>query len=269
MSGENVEAAGRDVMEALGRQDLSRLIELSDPEVEWHSLFAELGAGGVYCGHEGTRRYVSDVLEAFEIVRADLDDGLGIGDVAVFVGRIHYRGRGSGVENETPTGWVLKFREGNLIYFRAFREPAQAFETVGLTGETLSQEKLDVVQRWLRAFNRHDVESFVDLWDPECEFFTLFAGQLAGAPYSGHEGLRRYCEDRAQIWTELRIETEELREVGERIAAIGRIRGRGRGSGAEVDHRLVLIFELRGEGVLRVRSYSDRTEALESGELST
>jgi uncharacterized protein len=130
MSGENIEAAGREVMEALGRQDLPRLIELSDPEVEWHSLFAGLGAGGVYRGHEGTRRYVSDVSEAFDIVRADVDDGLGVGDVAVLVGRIHYRGRGSGVENESPTGWVLKFRNGKLISFRAFGEPAQAFETL-------------------------------------------------------------------------------------------------------------------------------------------
>jgi ketosteroid isomerase-like protein len=268
MSGENTEAAGREVMEALGSQNLERLIALSDPEVEWHSLFAELGAGGVYCGHEGTRRYIKDVLEAFEIVRADVDGGLGVGDVAVLVGRIHYRGRGSGVEHESPTGWVLKFRDGKLIYFRAFREPAQAFETVGLTPEKLSEAKLEIVQRWVQTFNRQDVEGFLELWDADCEFFTLFAGQLAGAPYSGHEGLRRYCEERSQVWAELRIDTEELRPVGDRLAMIGRIQGRGRGSGAEVDHRLVLIFELRGTRVLRVRSYSDRTEALEGVELT-
>jgi hypothetical protein len=45
MSGENIEATGREVMEALGRQDLPRLIELSDPEVEWHSLFAAVPLG--------------------------------------------------------------------------------------------------------------------------------------------------------------------------------------------------------------------------------
>ena len=31
------------VMEALSRQDLPRLLDLTDPEVEWHSFFAELG----------------------------------------------------------------------------------------------------------------------------------------------------------------------------------------------------------------------------------
>ncbi len=105
-------------MDALSRRDLSRLIALSDPEIEWHSFFAELGGGGVYRGHSGTRRYIDDLREAWEIVRADVDAGLGVGEVALLVGRIHYRGRGSGAETETPAGWMLKFREGKLVCFR-------------------------------------------------------------------------------------------------------------------------------------------------------
>jgi hypothetical protein len=34
-----------------------------------------------------------------------------------------------------------------------------------------------------------------------------------------------------------------------------------------VEHQLVLIFEFRGKHVLRVRSYSDRSEALETAKL--
>ena len=48
-------------MDALSPRDLSRLIALSDPEIEWHSFFAELGGGGVYRGHSGTRRYIDDL----------------------------------------------------------------------------------------------------------------------------------------------------------------------------------------------------------------
>ena len=133
MSEENVELATQ-VMEALSRQDLPRLLDLTDPEIEWHSFFAELGEGGVYRGHDGTRQYIRDLTEAWEIVRADIDDVVGVGDVAVLVGRIHYRGRGSGIETENPAGWVLKFRQGRAVYFRAFREPEQALEAAGLSG---------------------------------------------------------------------------------------------------------------------------------------
>jgi ketosteroid isomerase-like protein len=132
MSQPSVELAGQ-VMDALGRRDLSRVIALADPEVEWHSFFAELGDGGVYRGHDGTRQYLSDLDDAWEIVRADVDDRLGVGDIAVLIGRIHYRGRSSGIETETPAGWMLKFRDGRVSCFRAFREPEQALEAVGLT----------------------------------------------------------------------------------------------------------------------------------------
>ena len=131
MSRENVELA-RQVMDALGQRDAERLIALADPDVEWHSFFA-MGEGGAYRGHDGTRRYMSDLNDAFEIGRADLDDALGVGDITVLVGRIHYRGKGSGVESETPVGWMLKFRDGKVLNFRAFREPEQAFDAVGLS----------------------------------------------------------------------------------------------------------------------------------------
>jgi ketosteroid isomerase-like protein len=131
MSQENVELA-RQIMEALGSRDPSQLNALADPEVAWHSFFAELGEGGVYRGHEGTRQYMSDLSEAWESVRADIDDEIGVGDVAVLVGRIHYRGKGSGVESDLSVGWMLKFREGKLVRFQAFRDPADALEAVGL-----------------------------------------------------------------------------------------------------------------------------------------
>lgn len=131
MPQEIVELAGQ-VMDALSRGDLSRLVEFTDPEVEWYSFFAELGEGGVYRGHDGTRKYLSDLNDAWGLVRADVDGGLGVGDVAVLVGRIHYRGKASGIETESPAGWVLIFREERLVRFRAFREPEQALGAVGL-----------------------------------------------------------------------------------------------------------------------------------------
>ncbi len=131
MSQETLERAGQ-VMDALSRRDLSRLLAFADPEVEWHSFFADLGEGGVYRGHDGTREYLSDLNDAWETVRADVDDGVAVGDVAVLVGRIHYCGKTSGIESESAAGWMLKFRGGMVIRFRAFRDPEEALEAAGL-----------------------------------------------------------------------------------------------------------------------------------------
>jgi hypothetical protein len=75
---------------------------------------------------------MSDLSDAWEAGRADVDDDLVVGDIALLVGRIHYRGKASGGENETPVGWVVRFRNGKLASFRAFRELEQALEAVGL-----------------------------------------------------------------------------------------------------------------------------------------
>src|SRR5690349_2593743 len=78
MSQENVELA-REVLDMLGKRDGSRLVALADPEVEWHSFFAVGEGDGTYRGHDGTRRYMSDLDDAFEIGRADVDAALGVG----------------------------------------------------------------------------------------------------------------------------------------------------------------------------------------------
>jgi ketosteroid isomerase-like protein len=119
-----------DVLDAVARRDLGRLLELTDPEVEWQSFFALHGRE--YHGHEGIRQYLSDLGEAFEYLRPVPGDLLGVGEVVVGVGRVHYRGRASGVETESPAGWMFKFREGKVLRFRAFRDPEQRLEALGL-----------------------------------------------------------------------------------------------------------------------------------------
>ena len=68
MSERNVERARR-VMEAISRRDTDGLIALADPEVEWRSFFA-LGEAGVFRGHDGMRRYMKELDEAWDFAGA-------------------------------------------------------------------------------------------------------------------------------------------------------------------------------------------------------
>ena len=133
MSTGNVELA-REVLDALSRRDVERLVALSDPAVEWHSFFALGQDGGMYRGHEGVSQYMNDLTDALETGVAEVDDAMGIGDVTVLVGRLRVRGKESGAATEIPAGWMLKFVDGRLVRFRAFREPSEALAAVGLPG---------------------------------------------------------------------------------------------------------------------------------------
>jgi ketosteroid isomerase-like protein len=128
----NVDVA-RELFDAVRHQDASRLIELTHPDVEWHSFFALGEEGGVYRGHSGIRRYVAELQDTWEVVDPELEDELSVGAVVLLVGRLRYRGRGSGAESESQAGWALTFRDGKVVRFRAFQDPERTLEAAGLS----------------------------------------------------------------------------------------------------------------------------------------
>jgi ketosteroid isomerase-like protein len=130
VAGEKVELARR-VFDAVTRRDVPRLISLTDPEVEWRSFFAELGQQGVYRGHDGIRQYLHDLDDAWEVLAPEVTDTLEIGDLAVLVGRLRYRGKTSGVDTEVPAGWIVRFRNDKVASLRAFQKPEEAFAALG------------------------------------------------------------------------------------------------------------------------------------------
>jgi len=132
MSRENVEAAHATV-EAVAQMDISRLLELTDPNVEWHSFLAQLGEGGVYRGHDGVRQYVKDLRETWDVFQATVEEELAVGDVVLLLSQLRYRGKGSGIDATSAAGHMIKFREGRIVYMRSFRDPEKAVEAVGLS----------------------------------------------------------------------------------------------------------------------------------------
>jgi ketosteroid isomerase-like protein len=134
MSRQNLDIAA-EVVEAVAHMNESRLVELTDPEVEWHSFIAQLGDSGVYRGHDGMRDYARDLTDAWEVFSAEIHDSIAVGDVVVLVGQLHYRGKGSGVDTESLAGWMARFREGRIVYLRSFRDPEGALAAVGLPAD--------------------------------------------------------------------------------------------------------------------------------------
>ena len=262
MSEENVELARR-VMDALSRRDLSRVIALADPAIEWHSFFAELGDEGVYRGHDGMRQYMRDLNDAWEVVRADVDDTVGVGDVAVLIGHIHYRGRHSGIETETPAGWMLKFRHGRVVCIRAFREPEQALEGLGLAGQA-TPANLDLVRSIYTAWERGDFSS-AEWAHPEIEYVVVGERDFQSVSAKGLTEMREAARSRIEVWEQQRIEPDEYRELdGGRVLVLDRYRGRGKKSGLEMEQlgrKGVHLFHLHGGKVTRLVAYGDRKRA--------
>jgi ketosteroid isomerase-like protein len=92
---------------------------------------------------------------------------------------------------------------------------------------------------------------------------------VGGEPvhYMGASGIREFFHDVAESWETFRFEATDLRDLGDRVLVLGRVGGRGRLSGAEVDDQWGWIVELRDGRAASLRGYLHAREALEAAGL--
>ena len=132
MSQENVEIVRRS-LEAFPRGDMEEMLSYMDPEVELHSAIVGGAEGNVYRGHEGFRRWYADSFESFEELRNEWSEFRDLGDRVLVFGHVRARGRESGVELDSPMGWVFTVRHGKLMKAEGFLSRAKALEAAGLS----------------------------------------------------------------------------------------------------------------------------------------
>jgi ketosteroid isomerase-like protein len=124
-----------------------------------------------------------------------------------------------------------------------------------------SRDEIERVWRSYDAFNRRDLETFLDGFHPDAEWHPILA-DLGGGVYRGHEGIRAMLEEIDETWDSFRIELEKVHDAGERLLVFTRSRARGKASGLETGLNAVTLIELRDGRATRVWSYMSLEEAL-------
>jgi ketosteroid isomerase-like protein len=88
------------------------------------------------------------------------------------------------------------------------------------------------------------------------------------AVFRGHEGIRELFRQLDEVLDEWHAEFPEIQDLGDRTIAIGHVRTRGRGSGAETESPIACVTDYEDGKATRVRTYLDPKEALEAAGLS-
>jgi ketosteroid isomerase-like protein len=120
---------------------------------------------------------------------------------------------------------------------------------------------IEVVKAMFAAFAARDLETVLTLADPDIEF-TAVTGEHAGRtdPYRGHDGLRAYFRDVADVWEELRLTPREFRRAGELVLVTGKVSARSRGR--TVTGSTGWIWQVRGGKVVYGRVYASAADAI-------
>jgi uncharacterized protein len=126
----------------------------------------------------------------------------------------------------------------------------------------VSEQDVELVRRVFQAINERDVDAMLDAYHPDADLSTLTSELVQGNAYRGHSGIREYFSSFADVWEELHLEPEEIRDLGDRILVVGRWSSRGKESGAAVESPAAWIFAVRDGRIVFTRAYRDAEDAL-------
>lgn len=99
------------------------------PDFELYSSLTD----AVFRGPEGLWAWYREIEEQFDRWTIEVDDGVEVlGRRSLMSGTIHFRGRESGIEMDSPIYWVFEFEDGLVRRFSNYRDPDQARLAAGL-----------------------------------------------------------------------------------------------------------------------------------------
>ncbi len=134
----------------------------------------------------------------------------------------------------------------------------------------MSEENVEVFKRAAEAYNRMDLEALLKDLDPEVEWHSALLIPFGGeATVSrGHDGVREVMREVFEVLAEIHLDYSEIRDLGERIVGIGRIRTRGKHSGAVTEMAFGTVTDMKNGKGIRIWTYLDPQQALEAAGLS-
>jgi ketosteroid isomerase-like protein len=125
----------------------------------------------------------------------------------------------------------------------------------------MSEENVDVVRATFDAFQKRDLQAFLNCMDPEVEYRSLVL-EVEGT-YHGHEGIQLWWESVLAVFPDWNPQIEEAREVCSRVVSRVRAEGHGTGSGIALERDIWHVAEVRDGRLKWSAFFRTEQEALE------
>jgi ketosteroid isomerase-like protein len=126
----------------------------------------------------------------------------------------------------------------------------------------MSQENLDVVREVVAAFNRRDLPTMVERFDPEVEWVPGGPAAVERGDYRGRDEVSGAFAATWETWDRFQVTESELHDRGDSILWLGRAQLKGAASQVEFDQEFAVHFLLRKSKIVRFQGFREWEEAL-------
>jgi len=117
------------------------------------------------------------------------------------------------------------------------------------------------------AYNARDPEAWIAVWTPDCEWHPFLTAREEGDPgYHGPNGIRTWFEDVDELFSEMHVDLETFREVGDRLLVLGEMTAKRRNSGEQVSGDVAWVVEPVGGKLRRGWAYGSHEDARHAAE---
>jgi ketosteroid isomerase-like protein len=126
----------------------------------------------------------------------------------------------------------------------------------------MSRENVDAMRAGIEAMNRRDIEAVLQGIDPEVRFEHRLAA-LQGS-FVGIDGVRGWFADLVAHFDTWQIHCTDIRDLGNRVLALGTIQATGAESGVETELPLTIVARYEDGLLTHFTDFGDRAKALEA-----
>ena len=130
----------------------------------------------------------------------------------------------------------------------------------------MSRANVEIVQRCVAARDRGDYADAWALFDPDV--IVDLSVRPDGRVYHGGPDALRAMEEWVDRWDDYSYVAEDVLDAGDEVVVLFRESGRGKDSGVTTELVGATVWTLREGRVIRMKTYTNRTEALEAVGLS-
>jgi ketosteroid isomerase-like protein len=129
----------------------------------------------------------------------------------------------------------------------------------------MSRENVEIVRRMYETYHAGDAAASLACFDPDV--VVDFSRRADGRVGQGREYLSQAVASWMGAWEEWQEEIEDIRDLGSQVYVAATQRGRGKGSGVEVEQSYAFLCEVGGGTITKVTYYPQAAEALEAAGL--
>jgi ketosteroid isomerase-like protein len=127
----------------------------------------------------------------------------------------------------------------------------------------MSQENVEIVQRAMAAYMGNDQATFRELAAPEIVISTR-PDQPDRRDHHGYEGMLQASAEWLEAWDEPTFDVARIWEAESFVFVGAQELGRGKISGAPMEHESIFVFTLSQGLVVRVQIFGSEPEALKA-----